>query len=245
MQNGHNTTHSTSMLSSLLMLLDTFGLVQHILSSAKALDLVYLPNVVTLGKYTAIPHTLSSNPAFTGYSAKQQGVRCLNTFILKNNWIVYFEQSTHKINRRIIKMYDKNSINKVTLIGNLGAAPEIRTTQSGTKVANIRLATNEQGKDSQGNVQERTQWHRIIAWDKLADICGQYLKTGSKVYVEGRLNYRNYEKDGQTVYVTEIIAQNIQFLDKAPSSQNPAAPAKAAPATHPNLPPVDDGNMPF
>jgi single-strand DNA-binding protein len=110
-------------------------------------------------------------------------------------------------------MYDRNSINKVILIGNLGADPEVRTTQSGAKVVNFRLATNERGKDSMGNIQDRTQWHRIVAWDKLGELCAQYLKTGSKVYVEGRINYKTYEKDGQTTYFTDIIAQNIQFVD--------------------------------
>ena len=105
------------------------------------------------------------------------------------------------------------SVNKVILIGNLGADPELRSTQSGQQVATIRLATNESWKDRDGNRQERTEWHRIIAWARLAEIVGEYMKKGRQVFVEGRLQTRQWQdQQGQTRYTTEIVAQNIMML---------------------------------
>ena len=100
------------------------------------------------------------------------------------------------------------------LIGHLGNDPEVRTTTSGQTVANFTLATNENFKDSSGNLQERTEWHRIIAWGKLAEICGQYLKKGRQVYVEGRLQTRSWDdpKSGDKKYATEIICSDMQML---------------------------------
>ncbi len=103
-------------------------------------------------------------------------------------------------------------INKVLLIGNLGSDPQMRYTPNGTAVANFSLATNESYTDKDGNRQEQTEWHRIVAWAKLAEICGQYLTKGKQVYVEGKLRTRSWEQDGVKRYTTEVVAQNIQML---------------------------------
>lgn len=106
------------------------------------------------------------------------------------------------------------SVNKTILIGNLGKDPELRYTSSGVAVATFSLATNESWKDPEGNLQERTQWHNIVAWRKLAEICGEYLKKGGKIYIEGRLQYRNYDdKNGVKRYVTEIVMDEMVMLD--------------------------------
>jgi len=113
------------------------------------------------------------------------------------------------------------SINKVILIGNLGQDPEVRYTASGVAVATFSVATNESYKDQEGNLQERTQWHNIVAWDKLAQICGEYLKKGSKVYLEGRIQYRTYDdKSGVKRYVTEIVANQMMMLDSRNAGSN-------------------------
>ncbi|MBM3286052.1 MAG: single-stranded DNA-binding protein [Candidatus Eisenbacteria bacterium] len=105
------------------------------------------------------------------------------------------------------------SLNKVMLIGNLGADPEIRRTQSGQVVATLRLATNERWGDRDGNQQERTEWHRVIAWGRLAEVSEQYLRKGRQVYVEGRLQTRQWQdQEGKTRYSTEVVAQNLQML---------------------------------
>ncbi|HUI31328.1 MAG TPA: single-stranded DNA-binding protein [Candidatus Acidoferrales bacterium] len=105
------------------------------------------------------------------------------------------------------------SVNKVTLIGNLGKDPELRYAPSGSAVASFSLATSEQWKDQEGNPQERTSWHNIIVWGKLAEIAAEYLKKGHKVYVEGRVQYRDYEtKDGNKRYVTEIVVNDLVML---------------------------------
>jgi single-strand DNA-binding protein len=105
------------------------------------------------------------------------------------------------------------SVNKVILIGNLGADPEVRRTASGQQVATLRLATNERWNDRDGNRQERTEWHRVIAWARLAEIAGEYMRKGRQVFVEGRLQTRQWQdQQGQTRYTTEIVAQNIMML---------------------------------
>jgi len=104
-------------------------------------------------------------------------------------------------------------INKVILVGNLGQDPELRYTGSGTAVCNLRLATNESYKDSSGEWVERTEWHSVVAWARLAEICNEYLKKGSQIYIEGSLQTRNYEdKDGITRYTTEIKAREMMML---------------------------------
>ena len=104
------------------------------------------------------------------------------------------------------------SLNKVQLIGNLGKDPELSYTPSGVAVAKFSIATGERWKDQEGNMQERTDWHNIVVWGKQAESCGQYLAKGRQVYVEGSIRTRSYEKDGVKRYVTEIVAQRIQFL---------------------------------
>lgn len=107
----------------------------------------------------------------------------------------------------------RGSVNKVILIGNLGADPEIRFTPSGAQVANVNLATSESWTDKSGEHQERAEWHRIVLWRKLAEIAGQYLKKGSRVYIEGKLQTRSWEdQKGQRRYMTEVVANNIEML---------------------------------
>jgi single-strand DNA-binding protein len=104
-------------------------------------------------------------------------------------------------------------VNKVILVGNLGADPETRYTPSGTAITTIRIATSESWKDKQtGEQQERTEWHRIKFFGRLAEIAGEYLKKGGQVYVEGKLRTEEYEKDGQKRYSTDIIADEMQML---------------------------------
>jgi single-strand DNA-binding protein len=105
-------------------------------------------------------------------------------------------------------------VNKVILIGRLGKDPEVRYTPSGTSVANFSMATSEEWKDREtGEKQERTEWHRIVAWRRLGEICGEYLHKGSQIYIEGRLQTRSWEdRDGNKRYTTEIVAQNMQML---------------------------------
>ncbi|HWC17131.1 MAG TPA: single-stranded DNA-binding protein [Terriglobales bacterium] len=106
------------------------------------------------------------------------------------------------------------SVNKVVLVGNLGKDPEIKYTPSGTPVAKFSLATNESFKDKGGQWQERTEWHNIVAWDRLAEIIGEYVKKGSKLYIEGRLQTSSWDdkETGQKKYKTEIIANNLVLL---------------------------------
>lgn len=104
-------------------------------------------------------------------------------------------------------------INKVILIGNLGADPEIRYTQSGTPVVNFRIATTERWKGQDGQQQEQTEWHSIVAWRRLAEICAEFLSKGSKVYVEGKLQTRKWQdQNGNDRYTTEIVARDMQML---------------------------------
>lgn len=106
------------------------------------------------------------------------------------------------------------SLNKVMLIGRLGADPELRYTQSGAAVASFNLATNETWNDSAGKKQEKTEWHRIVVWGKQAENCAKYLKKGRQAYVEGRLATRDWEdRDGNKRQTTEITAQTVQFID--------------------------------
>lgn len=106
-------------------------------------------------------------------------------------------------------------INKVILVGNLGADPELRYTANGTAVAKLNIATTESYLDKDGNRQEQTEWHRVVAWRKLAEICGQYLSKGKQVYIEGRLRTTSYEKDGVKRYTTEIEAREMLMLGGA------------------------------
>lgn len=103
-------------------------------------------------------------------------------------------------------------LNKVMIIGNLGKDPEVRYLPSGQAVANLNVATNEKWKDKDGNLQEKTEWHRIVLFGKQAEVAGQYLNKGSQVYIEGRLQTREWEKDGQKRYTTEIVGREMVFL---------------------------------
>ncbi len=105
------------------------------------------------------------------------------------------------------------SVNKVILVGNLGKDPELRYTPSGAAVATFSLATSERYKDRDGQQQEKTEWHNIVAWRQLAEICGKYLHKGKQVYIEGRIQTRSYDdKDGNKRYITEIVADQMQML---------------------------------
>jgi single-strand DNA-binding protein len=117
-----------------------------------------------------------------------------------------------------------SGINKVILVGNCGGDPETRYLPSGGAVTNITIATSESWKDKQGGQQqERTEWHRVVFFNKLAEIAGQYLHKGSKVYIEGSLRTRQWEKDGVKRYTTEIVASQMQMLDSRESQSEQGA----------------------
>lgn len=104
-------------------------------------------------------------------------------------------------------------VNKVILVGNLGADPEVRFTPSGQAVANFRIATSENWTDKAGQKQERTEWHRIVVWGKLGELCGEYLAKGRQCFVEGRLQTREWtDKENKKNYTTEVVASNVVFL---------------------------------
>src|ERR1700740_1516944 len=106
------------------------------------------------------------------------------------------------------------SLNRVQLIGNLGKDPEVKYTPQGTPVAKVTLATNERFKDKSGNWQDRTEWHNVVLWQRLAEIAGEYLKKGSKVYIEGRLQTRSWDdkQTNQKKYMTEVVANDLVLL---------------------------------
>jgi single-strand DNA-binding protein len=125
------------------------------------------------------------------------------------------------------------SLNRVTLIGNLGKDPEVKYTPSGTPVAKIALATNERYKDKNGEWQDRTEWHNVVLWQRLAEIAGEYLKKGGKVYVEGRLQTRSWDdkQTNQKKYMTEVVANDLILLGgRAEGSGDFAASSRAAAA---------------
>lgn len=139
-------------------------------------------------------------------------------------------------------------LNKAMVIGRLTRDPEVRTTPTGTQVANFAVATNFSWKDAQGNKQDRTEYHDIVAWRKLAEIIGQYLKKGSKVYIEGRLETRSWDdQSGNKRYRTEIIADNMIMLDsKGGNMGGGGSPfptgggSTPTPPPAPPAPPADD-----
>lgn len=107
----------------------------------------------------------------------------------------------------------KNGINKVTLVGNVGEAPKVKTTNDNGRVVNFSLATNETYKDKDGQEVKKTEWHRVVAWDKRAQLIGDYIKKGDPIYVEGKLRTNSWEdKEGIKRYSTDIICDNIVFL---------------------------------
>jgi single-strand DNA-binding protein len=151
-----------------------------------------------------------------------------------------------------------SSLNKVMLIGRLGQDPEVRYTQSNTAVATLSLATSERYKDGNGEQQERTEWHRVVAWGRLAEICQQYLNKGSLIYVEGPLQTRSWEDNqGQKRYTTEIKALQMTMLDsRGGGQQNQTTPMKQQNSSQQSTPmssstPIDssfdtmDDDLPF
>ena len=114
------------------------------------------------------------------------------------------------------------SLNRVTLIGNVGKDPEIKTFASGNKVASITLATSERYKDRNGEQKEDTEWHSVQAFGKLADVVERFVHKGSLLYLDGKIRTRSYEADGRTVYRTEILADHIQMLDRREQGNRPA-----------------------
>jgi len=138
-------------------------------------------------------------------------------------------------------------VNKVILVGNLGGDPELRTTPGGTSVATFTLATNETWNDKDGTRQERTEWHRIVAWGRLAEICGQYLSKGRQVYIEGRLQTRSWEdKQGNQRKTTEVIAREMQMLGSRGESGGERQPQTAgAPEFAADTVKIEDDDLPF
>jgi len=136
------------------------------------------------------------------------------------------------------------SVNKVILLGNLGSDPEVRYTPSGKAVANFSLATSEKYTNKDGEKEEKTEWHRIVAWARLGEICGEYLSKGSQVYIEGRLQTRTWEdRDGNKRYTTEIVAQTMQML----GGSKKGGEATSIEESHPSEEPVSipDDDIPF
>jgi single-strand DNA-binding protein len=137
------------------------------------------------------------------------------------------------------------SVNRVILIGNLGRDPELRYTPSGTAVANFSLATTDRFSNKQGERQERTEWHRIVAWGRTAELCAQYLSKGRSVYVEGRLQTNEWEdKEGQKRRTTEIVAQTVQFLGGRNAGESGGAPRPSS-GGDPDSPPPPSDDIPF
>jgi len=149
------------------------------------------------------------------------------------------------------------SLNKVMLIGYLGKDPELKYTPSGVAVCSFSLATTERFTDKDGNAQEKTEWHNIKIWKKQAEIAAEYLKKGKQVYIDGRIETRSWEKDGQKHYITEIIVNRFLMLGTKPEGSAQGAPPANRPAAAPRpgsaptpmeTPPPDDfdgGDIPF
>ena len=135
------------------------------------------------------------------------------------------------------------SVNKVIVLGRLGQDPELKHTTGGSPVTNFSVATNESWTDKQGQKQERTEWHRIVVWGKLAELCSQYLSKGRQVYLEGRLQTRSWEDaQGQKRYTTEISANTVQFLGAAQgASDQRTTTAPAATKPEGGVPPAGNG----
>ena len=138
-------------------------------------------------------------------------------------------------------------INKVILIGNVGQDPEVRYTgdaSNGAKVATLRLATTERYKDRNGNLQEHTEWHSVVVWRNTADVVEKYVRKGMKLYIEGKLQTRTWEKDGQVRRKTEIIAENIQVLYRPTEYRNETVaegntPTESEVAATPSIPTLE------
>lgn len=132
-------------------------------------------------------------------------------------------------------------INKVILVGNLGKDPEVSYTPSGTAVAKFSIATSEKWTDkASGEKKDKTEWHRITAFGKLGEICGEYLSKGKQIYIEGRLQYGSYEKDGVTRYTTDIIASQMQMLGSR-GDMNSTGPSSGSSMPDMGGPPASQG----
>jgi len=129
------------------------------------------------------------------------------------------------------------AVNKVILVGNLGKDPKIKTLDNGTKLASFTVATTERYKDKEGNYQDQTEWHRIVAWRWLADLTEKNLKKGSKVYIEGKLSTRSYEQDGVQKYTTDIVAREIITMSRGEGSSYNSPPI-------PDQEPMQQANKP-
>lgn len=135
-------------------------------------------------------------------------------------------------------------VNKVILIGNLGADPEVRYSQNGTAVANFRVATTETWK-KEGGKEELTEWHRVVTFGRLAEICGEYLSKGSKVYIEGRIQTRKWEdRDGNPRYTTEIVAREMKMLSPRGAGGDEQGAYRQEEPPLPDVPPMED-DVPF
>ena len=144
----------------------------------------------------------------------------------------------------------RSGTNKVILVGNLGQDPDVKYTPGGAAVTTLRIATSESWKDKDtGNDQERTEWHRVVLWRRLAEIAGEYLKKGSKVYIEGSLQTRKWEQDGITRYTTEVIGRDMQFLDSRGSTNNSnsydQSPPEEQEAQDVSQSSIEDDDIPF
>jgi single-strand DNA-binding protein len=138
------------------------------------------------------------------------------------------------------------SVNKVILVGNLGADPELKHTPSNRAVCNLRIATAETWKDKGGQKQEKTEWHRVTVWGDSAENCSKYLTKGRSVYVEGRLETRSYDKDGQKHYSTEVVAERVVFLGGGGEARGNAREPDAKRGGNESAPPpADDSDIPF
>lgn len=136
------------------------------------------------------------------------------------------------------------SVNKVILIGHLGADPETRTSQAGNSVANLRLATNERQKDREGNWSDHTEWHRVVCFGKTADNVGRFLSKGRQVYIEGRLQTRKWQdKNGQDRWSTEIVANDVRFLGGKGDGDSSSRPTNDSYGG--GQPAADDSDIPF
>jgi len=133
-------------------------------------------------------------------------------------------------------------VNRVTLVGRLGKDPELRFTQGGQAVAQVSVATDESFTDKQGQKQKKTEWHKVVVWGKQAESVSKYLAKGSLAYIEGKLQTREWEKDGVKRYMTEVVAQNVRFLDFRKDGDG----GSSKPAGEDELGfPVDDDSIPF
>lgn len=137
------------------------------------------------------------------------------------------------------------SVNKVILVGNLGADPELKHTPNSRPLCNLRIATTEVRKAKGGERSETTEWHRVTVWGDQAESCQRYLAKGRSVYIEGRLQTRSYEKEGQKHYSTEVVADRVVFLGgrEAPDTNEVAQPRSTAPG--PRAQPPSDDDIPF